>query len=545
MSSIHSINRKADVISSRYALEANIAAAKGLMGILKSNLGPSGTLKMLVGGAGQLKLTKDGNVLLKEMQIQHPTATLIARTAVAQDDVTGDGTTSVVLLSGELLRQSERYVQEGLHPRVLVDGIELAKTEALKYLEESKKVVGDDEKSGEIDRDLLIQIARTSLRTKVEPELADHLTEIVVDAVHCIRDLDRPDTDQEIDLKMVEIMIMEHRSEFDTQLIKGLVLDHGTRHPSMKKRAENCYILCCNIGMEWEKTEVNSAFFWSSAEEREKLVQAERRHVDSKVKKIVALQEEIQRDDPTATLVVVNQNGIDPISLDMLQKAGIMGIRRAKRRNMERIPLACGGYAIQSESEISAKCLGRAGLVYEHVLGEDKFTFITNVDTAKSCTILIQGPSSHTIDQIKDAVQDGLRAVKNVYIDKAVVPGAGAFEAGVYYRLMEYKKTVSGRSKIGIQAFADSLLAIPRTLAANAGHDEQGSLLALLEATEKGEVVGLDLATGGVLSPETEGIWDNYMVKKQLLQLSSVIAHKLLLVDEIIRAGRSMGGKKE
>jgi len=558
MQSLHAINAKADVISSLHALAANITAAKGIMNVLKTNLGPHGTLKMLVGGAGQIKLTKDGNVLLKEMQIQHPTASLIARTAVAQDDVTGDGTTSVVLLAGELMRQAERYVHEGLHPRILVEGMELARDETIKFLDEAKIPMSDfvgatksDEKesdlvakNSDLDRTLLRNVAFSSLRTKLDQEMAEHLADIVVDAVLTVRNLDHPNPDSQVDLHMVEIMIMAHKSEFDTKLVRGLVLDHGARHPNMAKRSENCFILTANIGLEWEKTEVNSSFFWSSAEQREKLVAAERKHVNDKVHSIIALKNKVVGDDKSKSFVVVNQQGIDPISLDLLQKNDIVGIRRAKKRNMERIPLACGGYAVNSEQDLIPDCLGHAGLVYEHVLGEDKFTFIEDVKNSFSCTILIRGPNRHSINQIKDAIRDGLRAVKNTIKDESVVMGAGAFEAMAYCNLMKFKKTIDGRKKLGIQAFADALLSIPRTLVSNAGHDQQEVLIKLLQETEKGKQVGVDLETGDVLDPMSSGIFDNYCVKKQFLHLGSIIASKLLLVDEIMRAGRSMGKKQ-
>jgi len=557
--SLHSINAKADVISSLHALTANITAAKGIMNVLKTNLGPHGTLKMLVGGAGQIKLTKDGNVLLKEMQIQHPTAALIARTAVAQDDVTGDGTTSVVLLAGELMRQSERYVHEGLHPRVLVEGMELARDETLKFLDESmidiqtfKRSKGAEEekkdelrdRNADLNRELLRSVARTSLRTKLNDDLADHLTDIVVDAVLTVRNQQHPNQDSQIDLHMVEIMIMEHKSEFDTKLVRGLVLDHGARHPNMAKRSENCFICTANIGLEWEKTEINSSFGFSSAEQREKLVASERKHVNDKVRSVIALKKKVCGDDLSKSFVFVNQQGIDPISLDLLQKEGIVGIRRAKKRNMERIPLACGGYAINSEKDLVPECLGHAGLVYEHTLGEDKFTFIEDVKNAFSCTILIRGPNRHTINQIKDAIRDGLKAVKNTIADGNVVLGAGCFEALAYAHLMKFKKTIDGRKKLGIQAFADGLLAIPRALVSNAGHDQQDVLIKLLQETEKGKKVGVDLETGDLLDPLQVGIFDNYCVKKQFLHLGSIIASKLLLVDEIMRAGRSMGKKQ-
>jgi T-complex protein 1 subunit zeta len=271
MSSLQLLNPNANVTRGTHALTINITAAKSLQEILKTNLGPKGTLKMLVSGAGDIKLTKDGNVLLHEMQIQHPTAALIARTATAQDDITGDGTTSNVLLIAEILKQSERFLQEGLHPRILVDGIELAKQKALEILENIKI------KKDTLDRELLINVARTSLRSKIHQKLADSLTEIVTDAVLTIR---RPNIP--IDLFMVEIMTMQHQSDLDTRLIKGLVLDHGARHPDMPKSVKNAYILTCNVSLEYEKSEINVNVMYTSAQEREKLVDSERKFVDEK-----------------------------------------------------------------------------------------------------------------------------------------------------------------------------------------------------------------------------------------------------------------------
>jgi len=428
--------------------------------------------------------------------------------------------------------------------------MELARDETIKFLDTVAVPMSDfvekkvsEDKNGDLDRSVLRSVARTSLRTKLSTELADHLTDIVVDAVLTVRNTTRASVESQIDLHMVEIMIMAHKSEFDTKLVRGLVLDHGARHPNMKKRSENCFILTANIGMEWEKTEVNSSFFWSSADQREKLVAAERKHVNDKVRSVIALKNKVCGDDLSKSFVVVNQQGIDPISLDLLQKEGIIGIRRAKKRNMERIPLACGGYAVNSDQDLIPDCLGHAGLVYEHVLGEDKFTFIEDVKNAFSCTILIRGPNRHTIGQIKDGIRDGLRAVKNTINDQSVVLGAGCFEAQAYCHLMQFKKSVDGRKKLGIQAFADALLAIPRCLVSNAGHDQQDVLIKLLQETEKGKAVGCDLETGDLMDPRAMGVYDNYCVKKQLLHLGSIISSKLLLVDEIMRAGRSMGKK--
>lgn len=522
--SIQLLNPKAENVRREQALQVNISAATGLQDVLRSNLGPKGTIKMLVDGSGNLKLTKDGKVLLTEMHVTNPTASMIAKAATAQDDITGDGTTSVCLLVGELLKQAERYIQEGLHPSLLVEGFDLAKQEASKFLDEFKI-------TKEIDRETLLSVARTSLSTKLSAQIVESLTPALVDAVLAIQRDGEP-----IDLHMVEIMKMQHRSASETQLIKGLLLDHGARHPDMPKRAEDAFILTMNVSLEYEKSEINSGFFYSSADQREKLVESERRFVDAKLKKIVELKKAVCGDDPKKGFVLINQKGIDPLSLDVLAKNNIIALRRAKRRNMERLQLVCGGVAQNSVDDLTPEILGWAGLVYEHTLGEDKFTFVEEVKDPRSVTLLIKGPNAHTINQIQDAVRDGLRAVKNAIEDKALVPGAGAFQIACSAHLSgDFKmKQVKGKAKMGVQAFADALLVIPKTLAANAGFDTQDAIVSLQEEYAEGHTVGLDLRTGEPFDPTAEGIFDNYRVIRHMLHSCAVIASNLLSVDEIV-----------
>ncbi|CAD7086868.1 unnamed protein product [Hermetia illucens] len=525
MASISLLNPKAEFARAAQALAINISAGKGLQDVMKTNLGPKGTMKMLVSGAGDIKITKDGNVLLHEMQIQHPTASMIARASTAQDDMTGDGTTSTVLLIGELLKQADIFLTEGLHPRILTEGVDKARVKSLEILDGMKIPIEIDEKS-------LSDIARTSLRTKVHTGLADLLTNVCVNAVLAIRQ-----EGKQVDLHMIEIMEMQHKTATDTSLIRGIVMDHGSRHPDMPKRLENAYILTCNVSMEYEKSEVNSGFFYKTAEEREKLVLAEREFIDLRVKKVIELKRKLC-DGTDKSFVVINQKGIDPTSLDMLAKEGIMALRRAKRRNMERLALACGGIAMNSFDDLNESHLGYAGLVYEHVLGETKYTFVEQCKNPQSVTILMKGPNKHTLAQIKDAIRDGLRAINNAIEDKAIVPGAGAFEIRAYNKLMQFKDEVKGKVRLGIQAFAEALLVIPKTLAVNSGYDVQDTIVKLTEEDRLNpDPIGLDLSTGEPMKPVDMGVYDNYIVKKQILNSCSVIASNLLLVDEIMRAG--------
>lgn len=540
-SSLQLINPKAELIRRQQALQVNIAAAQGLQQVLASNLGPKGTLKLLVDGSGNLKLTKDGKVLLSEMQIQHPTAVMIARAATAQDEITGDGTTSVILLVGELLKQAERFISEGVHPQVIVDGFETAREGALKYLDQFKT-----EKTS-FDREFLLQVAKTSLSTKVSADLAEVLTPIVTDAVLTVSEGAKEQAGAksgppQIDLHMIEIMTMQHGVGKDTELVHGLVLDHGARHPDMPKVVENAYILILNVLLEYEKTEVNLGFYYSSAEQREKLVALERRFVDEKLRKIIDLKNQVVELGSDRGFVIINQKGIDPMSLDVLAKNGILALRRAKRRNMERLQLICGGEAQNSVDDLSPEVLGFSGTVYENSLGEDKFTYVLNKGTrqkAKSATILIKGPNSHLVQQTKDAVRDGLRSVANVLKDQAVIPGAGAFFLGCHHYLLRESGLNKGRTKTGIQAFAEGLLVIPKTLATNAGLDSLETVSTCQDDVEDGRVVGVDLALGEPMDPAVEGVWDSYRVVRNAILAAVGISSNLLLCDELLKAGKS------
>ena len=270
------------------------------------------------------------------------------------------------------------------------------------------------------------------------------------------------------------------------------------------------------------------------------MVESERKFTYEKVKQVIDFKRKVCKEGESFALI--NQKGIDPLALDMLAKEGIFALRRAKRRNMERLTLACGGSPVNSVEDLEADMLGWAGKIREETLGEDKFTFIEDARMGKSCTILIRGPNKHTIDQIKDATRDGLRAVMSAMEDKALVPGAGSFEVACYRMLMRRKQAVSGRAKLGVEAFANSMLVIPKTLAENSGFDVQEAIIKMEEEQDRSdEAVGLNLNTGETFLPAAEGIWDSYTVKKQTLNLSTVLATQLLLVDEVMKAGKSMG----
>jgi T-complex protein 1 subunit zeta len=536
MSNLAYINPGGKQARKASALDINMIAARGLQEVLKTNLGPRGTMKMLVSGAGAIKITKDGNTLLGEMQIQHPTAALIARAATAIDDITGDGSTGVVLVIGEMMRQSERYIQEGMHPRTVTEGFHIAREEALRFLENNTISIPSEER-----REYLTNVARTALTTKVNAGLSEQLADAVVDAVYAVTE-----EGKEVDLHMVEVMHMRHRLSSDTRFVNGIVLDHGGRNNDMPKYLENAYILTCNVSLEYERSELTTGFYYKDPAEKVRMVEAERKMTDDRVRQIIELKRKVCTKENGRTFVVINQKGIDPIALEMLAKENILALRRAKRRNMERLVLACGGEAVNATDNLTPDILGEAGLIQEYTLGDDKYTFVENAAKGKSCTLLVKGPNDHTIAQIKDAVRDGLRAVKNAYEASAVVAGAGAFEVALHDHLMKFADNMSGKQKIGVRAYADAMLVMPKTLAENSGLDVQQCLITLQEASRaaraNGQWAGLRIENGDVLDPVAAGILDNIIVKKSLLESTGDIVAQLLLVDEIMKAGRRGAG---
>jgi T-complex protein 1 subunit zeta len=362
----------------------------------------------------------------------------------------------------------------------------------------------------------------------------EQMSKAVVDAIECIHEPDKPS-----DLTRVEILSLQRQLALDSRLIKGLVLDHGGRHPDMPSELKNVYILTCNLSLEYEQTETNATFVYSNADERQKLVESERVWLDERCRTIVNFKRSVCTNGET--FCIINQKGVDPLSLDIFAKEGILCLRRAKRRNLDRLVLACGGQIVLSLEDLQKEYLGQAGSVMQVTYGEDKYTFVQDCPQAHSCTLLLQGPNTWTVEQLKDAVKDGLRAVKNAVEDQAVCPGGGAFEMAAS-RMLATKKSDS-KAYFGIQAYSKALLCVPKTLALNAGLDVPDTLRQWQQQLEENEgtPLGLNVYTGECMIPSQLGVYDNVRVKRQSLHLATILANQLLLVDEVMRAGKRMG----
>ncbi|SCM19092.1 T-complex protein 1 subunit zeta, putative [Plasmodium chabaudi chabaudi] len=542
--SVHMLNKKADSLRSTNVLLTNINASKGMYEIIKSNLGPKGSYKMLVSASGAIKITKDGNVLLNEMMIQHPTATMLGRICSSIDENLGDGSSSNLIITTGLIYLSEKFIlYENIHPRIITQGFDTVKNILFDLLDTMKIPIHMEDN---FNKEVLYNVAKTCVRTKLPIQLADKLSEDLVDSIQIVYNKNK-----QIDLHMIEVMDIKRNMSINTKLVRGMVLDHGCRHPNMPNRLTKCFILVLNTSLEYEKSEVFSSFVYSNAEDRDKLVESERKFTDDKIKKIIEIKKNIiekkfKETGEMYNFAVFNQKGIDPISLDLLAKENIMALRRIKRRNLERIVLCCGGNPCNNVYDIVEEDIGYAGLVYEICVNDEKYTFIEEVLNPKSCTIFIQAPNDYTIKQIKDAIRDGLRSIKNAIDDNCVISGAGAFEIAAYNKLKQEEKNIKGKQKFSFDIYANSLLNIPKVLLENSGLDIHQSLFNVIDKYNENpaEPLGVDLDSGEPIIPHLRGIYDNYCVKKQIISISTAIAQQILLVDEIIRAGKSMGGEK-
>lgn len=502
------------------SLYISICAAKGLQDIMKNSLGPCGTMKILVTGGGEVKISKDGSYLLNEMQIQNPTASLIARSIISQKTYTGDGATSTVILIGETLRNMEKYLEKGIHPQILCDGIDLVRMEIEKWL--PTQITNQI-----LNRTVLLKCAKTVIETKIKKNLAEKMANIAVDAILTIYNEGKI-----IDLERIEILQINNKTESDSKFIKGLVLDHGARHPDMPKIIHNAFIFLCNINLEHERPETNSNFFYNSIEDREEISINERELIDRRVNKIIQLKRSVCL-GKNRGFVLVNQKGIDTVSLDMLAKEGILGIRRAKRKNLERISLLCNCIPVNSVHNLKSDILGFSGIVYEQLIGEEKYTFFENVSNPFSGTIIIKGKSSFTRKQIENSILNAMKALKFGIKDKGFLKGAGGIEILFHEHLLDFSSKIPGKKKYGIKAFANAVLSIPITLYENSGL-KVDCLSKCIEMYEKYESKLKNYNCDEI------NHLDSFSVKKTILNTVCIIVIQILLIDEIF-FGRGLG----
>ncbi|MDY6932394.1 MAG: thermosome subunit beta, partial [Halobacteriota archaeon] len=449
----------------RDAQNRNILAAKTVASAVRTTLGPKGMDKMLVDSMGDVVITNDGATILKEMDIEHPAAKMMVEVAKTQDDEVGDGTTTAVVLAGELLKKAEDLLEQDVHPTLIASGYGMASEKACEILESiSTKIKPNDDK-------ILKKIAKTSITGKGAEIGGESFIDLAVNAVSAI-----VDEDGSVDIDNINVEKKTGANAEETQLIDGMVIDKERVHPNMPKKVENAKIALINAALEIEKTEVDAKIEITSPDQLKLFLDEEERMLKEIVEKISA----------SGANVVFCQKGIDDLVQHYLAKAGILAARRAKKSDMEKLARATGGRIVTNVDEIEDKDLGKAGVVEERKIGDDQMIFVEECKNPKAVSILLRGGTEHVVDELDRGLHDALRVIGVAIEDKKVIAGGGSPEVELALRLREFASTIGGREQLAIEAFADAMEAIPRTLAENAGLDPIDMLVALRSAHESG-----------------------------------------------------------
>ncbi|MCS7120723.1 MAG: thermosome subunit beta [Nitrososphaerota archaeon] len=499
----------------------NIMAARIIAEAVKSSLGPKGMDKMLVDSLGDVTITSDGRTILDEIDVEHPAAKMMVEVAKTQDDEVGDGTTSSVIVAGELLTKAEDLLNKNVHPTIIIDGYKKAADKALETLEKIAIKVDP------LDKIYLKKVAMTAMASKLVSENRELLADIAVEAV--LHVAQKVGDSYRVDLDDIMVEKKPGESITETKLIKGIVLDKEVVHPGMPKRVEEAKIALLDCALEVEKTEFDAKINIETPEQMEAFLREEENMLRNMVEKIAA----------TGANVVICQKGIDDMAQHFLARKKILAVRRAKKSDMEKLAKATGGKVVTNLEDLTEKDLGYAALVEERKIGDDKMTFIEGCRNPRSVAILIRGGSERIVDEAERSVHDALCVVRDVVQEPKVVLGGGAPEIEVAKTLREYAETLPGREQLAVQCFADALEVIPITLGENAGLDPIDITSELRARHEKGEIwAGVDVFGGDVKDMQKLEVYEPLAVKKQIIKSATEAATMILKIDDIIAAGK-------
>ncbi len=498
----------------------NIMAARIISEVLRTTLGPRGMDKMLIDSLGDITITNDGAAILDEVEVEHPAAKMMVEVAKTQDDMVGDGTTTAVVLAGELLRRAEELLDQNIHPTVVVSGYRKATQVAVDTLGKLGTKVDIS------DRETLRKVALTSMASKAVGAAKEHLAEIAIDAVKQIAE-QRGDR-MIADIDQIQIVKKEGKSLFDSQLVKGIIVDKEVVHPGMPKRVENAKIALLDVALEVEKTEFSAEIRIRDPTQMKAFLDQETRMLKEMVDKI----------KKSSADVVFCQKGIDDMAQHFLAKEGILAARRVKQSDMEKLARATGGKIASNIDDLRAQDLGKAGLAEERKVGEDKMIFIEDCKHPRSVAILIRAGLERMVDEAERAMNDALSVVSDVIEYNKIVPGGGAIESEVARKLRSYATEVGGREQLAIEAYAESLEIIPKTLAENAGLEPIDILVGLRSAHEKarGHSKGVNVFTGKIADMHGEGVIEPLRVKEQAVKSAGEAASMILRIDDVIAA---------
>ena len=506
----------------RDAQRTNILAGKVLAETVRTTLGPKGMDKMLVDGLGDIVVTNDGVTILKEMDIEHPAAKMLVEVAKTQEDEVGDGTTTAVIIAGELLKKSESLLDLEIHPTIVAMGYRQAAEKAQEILDEI--AIKD------IDRETLMKVAMTAMTGKGTEKAREPLAELIVDAVQKVAE------DKNVDIDQIKIEKKDGAVVEESSLVEGVIVDKERVHPGMPSEFKDAKIALVNSPIEVKETEVDAEIRITDPAQMQAFIEQEENMVKEMVQKIA----------DSGANVLFAQKGIDDLAQHYLAKADIMAVRRVKKSDIEKLSRATGATVISNLDDLTEDDLGFAGSVVEKKVSGEDMIFVEECENAKAVTLFVRGSTKHVVDEIVRAMEDAIGVVAATVEDDQVVAGGGAPEIAMAKKLKEYAESISGREQLAVKAFAESLEIVPKTLAENAGLDSIDSLVDLRAAHEKSPYMGLNVFSGEVTDMKEAGVIEPKRVKKQAIQSASEAAEMILRIDDVIASsstpGPDMGG---
>ncbi len=514
------------------ALRNNIEAALVITEIIKSSLGPRGMDKMLVDTLGDVTITNDGATMLKQLDVQHPAAKILVEIAKATDTEVGDGTTSAVVLAGRLLEEARKLIDKNIHPSQVVDGYQFASKKALERLYQIAIKISPE------DREWLLKIAKTSMRSKIIAEESDYLANLVIDAVFQVAEK-RDDNTYKVDVDNISVLKKQGGSIADSVLVKGIIVDKEVVHSGMPKVVKNAKIALLNAPLEIEKTEYSAEIRISDPSKMKAFLDQE----------ALMLKQMVDKIKEVGANVVFCQKGIDDLAQHYLAKAGILAVRRVKESDMARLSKATGARIVTNIEDLTPADLGYAEVVEEKKVEEDKWVFVEGCKNPKAVSILIRGGSQRVVDEAERSIHDAIMVTKDVLEKPLIVAGGGAPEMEMAQYIREEAKKISGREQLAALAYADALeAAIPLTLAENAGMDPLDVQVELRAAHSKGNIwYGVDAYNNKVEDMYKLGVFEPAAVKEQVIKSATEAATMILRIDDVIAAKLSKpptGGKE-
>ena len=496
-------------------------AAKIVAETVKSALGPKGMDKMLVDSLGDVTITSDGRTILDEMEVEHPAAKMMVEVAKTQDEEVGDGTTTSVILAGELLGKAEELIDKNVHPTVVVEGYNKAADKALKTLE---KIAIPVEPT---DKEFLKKVAEVSMASKLVSENKRELAGIAVEAVLYVAQK----TGDKYNVDLDDIMVEKKRGQSvnETKLIEGLVLDKEIVHSGMPKRVEKAKIALLETALEVKKTEFDAKINIDNPEQIESFLREEENMLREMVEKIVA----------SGANVVICQKGIEDMVQHFLARKGILAVRRAKKSDMDKLAKATGGKIVTNLEDLTEKDLGYAELVEERKIGDDKMTFIEGCKNPRSVAVLIRGGTERIIDEAERSVHDALCVVRDVVEEPKIVAGGGSPEMEIGKALKDYAESLPGREQLAVQSFSEAIEIVPLVLGENAGLDPIDILSELRARHEKGEKwAGVNVFEGKIRDMTKLDVYEPLTVKKQAIKSATEAATMILRIDDVIASAK-------